>query len=268
MYFTFSYDPALLNGCNGARKRPHPNWEEGDEDDEDFALSPPPIFRSKSEEDLPQIPREAYIKWGKVDHEDFASSPPPAVGAAKCEEDLPPIPRKLCVIWGTGEIGKIAAANKLVAKVNEKLGWNTYLKDRTEWWDTYQGEEVVILNDFEGESSHGIPFAQFTQMCDGTLLHHKVSGGGRVESKLKLIVIISKQSSLHYYPSSIKTGGSDSNLLYYSHLFRHKFNFGGDCMILTASERSQQTYMVDLMLNFIFDPNYKPATPRRSYWQS
>ena len=83
------------------------------------------------------------------------------------EEELPKIPRKTCIIWGSGENGKIAAARQLVSELSDNLGWNTYLKDKTEWWDRYAGEEVVVLNEFEGESTHGIRYAQFTQMLDG-----------------------------------------------------------------------------------------------------
>lgn len=61
-------------------------------------------------------------------------------------------------IWGKTGVGKTYKV------YNEIIGDKDYYDKclRDEWWDGYEGEEIIVLNEFRGE----LPFSDLLKLCD------------------------------------------------------------------------------------------------------
>jgi len=78
---------------------------------------------------------------------------------------------ELHIYWGPTRTGKTTRA---FAEAKE-LG-SVYFKPRgTKWWDGYEGQDSVILEDFRGETS----LAEMLVLCDRTPLRVQTKGGHR-----------------------------------------------------------------------------------------
>lgn len=73
-----------------------------------------------------------------------------------------------------------------------------YWKQRSEWWDQYEGHETVVLDDFYG----WLPYDTLLRMCDRypCLLQSK---GGQVQFLAKTIIITSNHTPAQWYKNCI-----------------------------------------------------------------
>lgn len=99
--------------------------------------------------------------------------------------------KKLIVILGPSGTGK----SKFCL---EQYG-NAYWKQRSNWWDGYNGEEVVILDEFYG----WLPYDLLLRLCDRypLLLERK---GGQVQCEATTVVITSNISPADWYTKAYK----------------------------------------------------------------
>jgi len=74
---------------------------------------------------------------------------------------------KTTVLWGLGGTGKTARA---VGSTDDHYLWSDY---EHRWWDGYEGEDTLIMDDFYG----GVPWSQFLRILDGHRYRIKVKGG-------------------------------------------------------------------------------------------
>lgn len=103
---------------------------------------------------------------------------------------LTPRPRdfktEVCVLIGPPGVGK----SRLVRAGRDDAYW----KPRGKWWDGYDGQEVVILDDFYG----WIPFDEMLRIMDRYPLRVETKGG-TVEFKARALYITSNKEPQHWY---------------------------------------------------------------------
>lgn len=120
----------------------------------------------------------------------------------------------------------------------------------TRWWDGYQGQEVVILDDFNG----WIPYTDMLRLCDGYPLNVEVKGG-QVPMLAKWIIITSNFGPRRWY----------SNKVYKKHDYRALHRRIGRVYYFTIDpitlNRSHQIMTLDEYQNGW----ERPITPARDY---
>lgn len=94
-------------------------------------------------------------------------------GLRKLEEEIHPKWREegtkpyITYIWGDTGVGKTRS-------IKEAHGENCcYIKDGTQWWDNYQNEEVIIVDDFDGRW----PFRDLLRFLDFGKYQGQYKGG-------------------------------------------------------------------------------------------
>lgn len=70
------------------------------------------------------------------------------------------------IYWGKAGTGKSRRASEEAPLA--------YWKNNTKWWDLYQGQEVVIWDDFDPSV---LPFTDFLRLCDRYPLYLECKGG-------------------------------------------------------------------------------------------
>lgn len=113
---------------------------------------------------IEEIPAELYVKYYATFRKlesDFA--PPP--------KDLPP--GTICGWWYWGEAG---TGKSYQARIDFP---GAYLKiPQNKWWDGYNGEENVIIEDFDPEDKYMGKY--FKQWCDEKVFRVELKHGGKV----------------------------------------------------------------------------------------
>lgn len=78
----------------------------------------------------------------------------------KCEDRVPG--QLVCKwFWGKSGVGKTRAATRDAIEI---AGERPYIKDSSKWWDMYNGEKVVIIDDYN--PSGGLDFRTFLRLTD------------------------------------------------------------------------------------------------------
>lgn len=72
---------------------------------------------------------------------------------------------------------------------------NYYIKDNTVWWDGYDGQELVIFDDFDGD----YPYRELLKILDRYPMNVQVKGGYIKLTTLKFI-ITSNKHPMNWYP--------------------------------------------------------------------
>lgn len=98
------------------------------------------------------------------------------------------------VYWGKAGVGKSRRATY-------EAGPNVYRKPRGEWWDGYDGESNVILDDFYG----WIKLDELLRICD-RYQHRVPIKGGYVNFRPKLIIFTSNVEPLEWYSEDVLKG--------------------------------------------------------------
>ena len=115
-------------------------------------------------------------------------------GIRKLKFDLAPRrnwPMQLILLIGPTGVGKSRAA----AEWCEEQGKIAYWKDGTKWWDRYEGEEVVIWDEFYG---HCCKFTDLLRITDRYPFQVETKGG-YVEFTSKIIIFTSNQEPSDWY---------------------------------------------------------------------
>jgi hypothetical protein len=73
---------------------------------------------------------------------------------------------------------------------------NAYWKPHGKWWDGYQGQDVVVIDDFYG----WIPYSQMLNLMDRYPLNVETKGG-TVNFTAKILVITSNKVPTNWYPN-------------------------------------------------------------------
>lgn len=100
-------------------------------------------------------------------------------------------PMQLLLFIGPTGTGKTRAA----AEWCEEQGMTPYWKDGTKWWDRYEGEEVVIWDEFYG---HCYKFSDLLRLTDRYPFQVETKGG-YVEFTSKIIIFTSNQDPSDWY---------------------------------------------------------------------
>uniref|UniRef100_A0A8A4XC38 Replication-associated protein n=1 Tax=Motacilla cinerea Circoviridae sp. TaxID=2815002 RepID=A0A8A4XC38_9CIRC len=87
---------------------------------------------------------------------------------------------KVVWFWGVSGAGKSRSAQ-------EMAGEDTYWKDDTKWWDGYDGQKAVVLDDFR---AHQMKFTYLLKLLDRYPMRVEVKGGYR-QMTSQLIIITS-----------------------------------------------------------------------------
>lgn len=93
-------------------------------------------------------------------------------------------------IKGDGGTGK----SKLAENIMDKNGYDTYYQDGTQWWDGYDGETGVIIDEFKGMD---IQF--MNRLIDYYPMAVQIKGGYIGFNKCKLIIITSNYTLEELY---------------------------------------------------------------------
>lgn len=99
---------------------------------------------------------------------------------------------KVLVIHGAGGLGKSALIEYLVG--TEEVFWKS---QGDEWWDGYQNEPVVVLDDLDGTF---FKFRYLLRLLDRYPFKVQTKGG-MLEFNSKLIIITSNVSPEEWYPN-------------------------------------------------------------------
>lgn len=97
---------------------------------------------------------------------------------------------ELIVLAGPTGTGKSTLANEL-------SGGNAYYKDATKWWDGYQGQRVVVMDDFVGN----MQFTELLRLADKFPHQVEVKGGIRNFTS-KCIIITSNKTPEEWYDNT------------------------------------------------------------------
>lgn len=75
-------------------------------------------------------------------------------------------PLTVWTLFGDAGTGKTRAVMDWINKSNFSFYRKTYSKGSPSWWDGYTNQEVLVIDDFEGERS-GCPVEEFLNLLDG-----------------------------------------------------------------------------------------------------
>ena len=106
------------------------------------------------------------------------------------------IARRAYIVWGAGGVGK-SMVGRIIAKLFKRyMGWGTYYKDNTKWWELYSGEEIVMINEFDG--SKNMSWQNFKLLIDKCplILEQK---NGKKASNIKSVLLISNVEPRYWY---------------------------------------------------------------------
>lgn len=121
------------------------------------------------------------------------------------------------VIYGPTGVGKTTDVKKMYP--------DAYWKMNGEWWDGYEQQEVVVLDEFYG----WLPFAVLLRLLDGTPLKVPTKGSF-VEFTAKMVVILSNKPPSQWYkdeylPSLYRRLSKISNKISFTTIYDVKDDF-------------------------------------------
>ena len=71
---------------------------------------------------------------------------------------------RLCyAIIGKTRLGKSWMIRRISKILGNRLGWRVYCKNQDQWWQHYNGEELIVFNEYDTK----YPAADFKLMIDG-----------------------------------------------------------------------------------------------------
>lgn len=91
-------------------------------------------------------------------------------------------------LWGLTGVGKTAYAIRKHGRAN------CYIKDSTKWWDGYTGQDVIIVDDFDGQW----PYRNFLRFLDENDYSGEVKGGWQ-KITARYIYITCEYRPHHYW---------------------------------------------------------------------
>lgn len=103
------------------------------------------------------------------------------------------------VLYGESGTGKTREAERLAAEF-EAEGKAVYRKAPGKWWDGYNGEEVVIMDEFYGSWMH---YAEFLRLIDRYPLSVECKGG-TIPMRACTIIITSNSEPALWYPNIVE----------------------------------------------------------------
>lgn len=75
------------------------------------------------------------------------------------------------IYWGEPGTGK-------TRHVYDTYGYdNVYVKPVGKWWDGYNGEETIVIDDFDPENCHEITYNFYLQLLDRYPMNLEIKGG-------------------------------------------------------------------------------------------
>lgn len=104
-------------------------------------------------------------------------------------------------LWGLSGVGKTHHPFSIHGKDN------CYIKDGTQWWDNYRGQEAIIIDDYDGRW----PFRDFLRLLDRYPYQGQVKGG-YVKINSKFIYITCEFPPEEIYGHSDPTDESNNKL--------------------------------------------------------
>lgn len=114
------------------------------------------VKEGKSDYELQEYNAQAYCRYYKgVDRFRFNT----------CRQDNKYSPVEVLVWWGPAGVGKTRRAYELAPDL--------YRVVDPQWWDGYQGQDTILLDDFYG----GIKYSYFLQITDGYKFQLPIKGG-------------------------------------------------------------------------------------------
>lgn len=153
------------------------------------------------------------------------------------------------ILWGPAGTGKTARVMFIVGKT---AYWKPM--DKENWWDHYDGQEDVVLEDFDPEN---FPYGDLKRLCDRTPLWSKVKGA-YVAMKAKRVWITSNRDPRTWYPSDqlAPLWRRIAECKHYATPFRHP---------LSSSEPQPLKFLSLLEADLSTLP---PNSPNESNWQN
>lgn len=96
----------------------------------------------------------------------------------------------ILVMWGDSGVGKSRKARE----IDPELYQVPVHEAGTTWFDGYNGQETILLDDFNG----GILYTQMLRLCDGYPLQVQVKGGFTILQHKRIIITSNKAPELWY----------------------------------------------------------------------
>lgn len=106
--------------------------------------------------------------------------------ALKYQDRNPNFPPKVVWMWGAAGVGKTAEA----VRYNESY----YIKDGTQWWDGYEQQKVIIIDDFDGKW----PYRDFLRLLDRYPYQGQYKGG-YIKINSPVIIITCEYPPRHFW---------------------------------------------------------------------
>lgn len=115
-------------------------------------------------------------------------------------------PVHTAVYYGTAGCGKTRGVMDWASRNSFRVYWKTYSKASPSWWDGYSDEEVILCDDFEGESS-GCDVVEFLHLNHGYghLRQWPIKGGFTWLSPVKFIIYTSNSHPCRWFNDGSKT---------------------------------------------------------------
>lgn len=110
------------------------------------------------------------------------------------------------VLYGGAGLGKTQSAwakNPSIYKLNPK-------EDETLWFDYYDGEDVLLIDDFDGQ---GISYKYMLQLLDGYQMRLPIKGGFTF-AKWKKVIITSQNHPKYWFPLNTHLNDEMNNALF------------------------------------------------------
>ena len=92
---------------------------------------------------------------------------------------------------GTGKLELMRAESQTIAN---KRGWKIYHKGDNPWWQEYEGQEIAVFNEFDGN----YPYTKFKELVDADTVTLECKHGS-CSSNLRLIFICSNWDTDDWY---------------------------------------------------------------------
>lgn len=104
-------------------------------------------------------------------------------------------------IWGKSGTGKTSSV------INKHGADNVYIKDGTIWWDGYNNQEAILIDDFDGKWE----FRNLLRLLDYTQYQGQIKGG-YVKINSPFIYITCEFEPSHYYGSRVEINSNIEQL--------------------------------------------------------
>ena len=99
------------------------------------------------------------------------------------------------VLTGATGMGKSYLLACIARRIAARCNWSIYLKNDKEWWNHYDSQEIIIMNEFDG----AYPFTDFKLLSDPEEFQCMCKGGSYF-SNIRLLLISSNIPIDDWYP--------------------------------------------------------------------